>query len=114
MALVAAIGWRITAMAADLAARGARGRLVAVAGWAHWFIDSQGIAGDPAPWSLWMWIGVTGMATGGRGARLARQPGGGVAAVSLLAVLVCLLSAGYRPEPLGGVLPHGPGWRGTR
>ena len=59
--LVVAIGWRSR-----------RWRLIWVpvalavglilATWAHWFIDSQGLAGDPAPSSLWVWMGLTGVA----------------------------------------------------
>ena len=37
---------------------------LAVAAWAHWYIDSQGMAGDPAPDSLWIWTGLTGFALG--------------------------------------------------
>ena len=68
--LVAAIGWRSR-----------RWRLVwlpvalvvglAVAAWAHWYVDSQGMAGDPAPDSLWIWTGLTGFAARRRGAGLA-------------------------------------------
>ena len=60
VALVVAIGWRSR-----------RWRLVwlpvalavglILAAWAHWYIDSQGLAGDPAPSSLWIWVGLTGM-----------------------------------------------------
>ena len=64
-----------------------------LAAWAHWYIDSQGLAGDPAPSSLWIWVGLTGMALavaviGWRGSQWWRR------SVSLLAVLLCLLSAG--------------------
>jgi S-formylglutathione hydrolase FrmB len=64
-----------------------------VAAWAHWYTDSQGLAGDPAPPSLWVWVGLTGLASavavlGWRGTRWWRR------AVSVLAVLLCLLSAG--------------------
>ncbi|RDH78919.1 esterase family protein [Mycolicibacterium moriokaense] len=91
-ALVPAIGWRTR-----------RWRLlwlpialvvgVVVALWARWFIDSQGMAGDPAPRSLMVWIGVSGLAIavailGWRGAAWWRR------AVSILAIPLCLLSAG--------------------
>lgn len=36
---------------------------VAVAAAAYWFISSQGLAGDPAPAALWIWIALTGFAT---------------------------------------------------
>ena len=50
-----------------------------------------GVAGDPAPSALWIWIGLTGMAAGllvlgWRGARWWRR------GVSVLAVPLCLLS----------------------
>lgn len=92
IALVVAIGWRSR-----------RWRLiwlpvavvigVAVAGWAHWWIDSQGMAGDPAPRSLMVWIGLTGLAIavavlGWRHTAWWRR------GVSILAVPLCLLSAG--------------------
>ena len=92
VALVVAIGWRTR-----------RWRLVwlpvavavglILAAWTHWYVASQGLAGDPAPSSLWVWVGLTGLALavavlGWRGARWWRR------AVSLLAVPLCLLSAG--------------------
>ncbi|MBV9638943.1 MAG: esterase family protein, partial [Mycobacteriaceae bacterium] len=66
---------------------------VGVAVWAHWYLDSQGVADDPAPPALWIWIGLTGLGIavvllGWRAARWWRR------GTSLLAVLLCLLSAG--------------------
>jgi S-formylglutathione hydrolase FrmB len=60
---------------------------------AHWYVDSQGLAGDPAPSSLWIWVGLTGLAVavavlGWRSGRWWRR------GVSMMAVLLCLLSAG--------------------
>ena len=90
--LVVAIGWRTR-----------RWRLVwlpvaVVVGvilsvWTHWYVDSQGLAGDPAPSSLWIWVGLTGLAVavavlGWRNGRWWRRT------VSLVAVPLCLLSAG--------------------
>jgi hypothetical protein len=34
---------------------------VATAATAHWYIDSAGLADDPAPQALWIWIGLTGL-----------------------------------------------------
>ncbi|HVI20413.1 MAG TPA: hypothetical protein VM712_18685, partial [Gaiellales bacterium] len=87
--LVLAIGWRSrrwrlmwlpVALAVGLIA----------AAWTHWFIDSQGMAGDPAPPSLWIWVGLTGLAVavavlGWRSSRWRRR------IVSLVAVPLCLL-----------------------
>ncbi len=101
--LVVAIGWRSR-----------RWRLVwlpvaivvglILAAWAHWYIDSQGLAGDPAPSSLWMWVGLTGLALavavlGWRGSQWWRR------SVSLLAVPLCLLSAGVALNLWVGYFP---------
>jgi len=90
--LVLAIGWRsrrwrmIWLPVAALLGIGA-------AGGAHWYIASGGLADDPAPHQLWIWIALTGLAAGvlalgWRGARWWRR------VVSVLAVPLCLLSAG--------------------
>ena len=34
----------------------------ALAASAYWYVASQGLSGDPAPRSLWIWIGLTGLA----------------------------------------------------
>lgn len=92
---------------------------VGLAAWAHWYIGSVGVAGDAAPVSLWIWIGLTGVAAtvvllGWRGARWWRR------GAAVLAVPLCLLSAalavnlwvGYFPttstawsQLTGGALP---------
>jgi S-formylglutathione hydrolase FrmB len=101
--LVAAIGWRTrrwwliwlpVAMAVG----------VGVAALAHWYIDSQGMAGDPAPRSLMVWIGLTGLSgavavLGWRGIRWWRR------GVSVLAVPLCLLSAGVAVNLWVGYFP---------
>jgi hypothetical protein len=48
--------WRLLWLPIALAAG------VGTAAWAHWYVDSQGLAGDPAPPELWAWIGVAGLA----------------------------------------------------
>ncbi len=93
---------------------------VAAAVAAHWYVGSAGLAGDPPPPALWIWIGLGGLAAGvvgagWVGARWRRR------CVSVLAVPVCLLSAalalnawvGYFPtvhsawrELTAGPLPH--------
>jgi S-formylglutathione hydrolase FrmB len=65
---------------------------VAAASWAHWYVDSAGLAGDPAPRLLWIWVGLSGLAAavvvlGWRGARWWRR------GVALLAVPLCVLSS---------------------
>ncbi len=63
VALIGAIGWRSPrwrALWLPLAL--ACGAALAV--WAHSYIESVGVAGDPAPWTLWAWIGLTGCAVG--------------------------------------------------
>lgn len=100
--LVLAIGWRSR-----------RWRLVwlpvsvvvglAVAAWAHWWVDSQGMAGDPAPDSLWIWTGLSGFAIsalilGWKGIKWRR-----VAAIA--AVPLCLLGAGLALNNWVGYFP---------
>jgi S-formylglutathione hydrolase FrmB len=65
---------------------------VAAAVWTHSYVDSAGLAGDPAPRVLWIWVGLTGLAAGvllfgWRGSRWWRR------AVSVLAVPLCGLSS---------------------
>ena len=104
--LVLAIGWRSR-----------RWRLVwlpvaivvglILAAWTHWYIDSQGLAGDPAPSSLFVWVGLTGLALavavlGWRSSRWRRRT------VSLAAVPLCLLSAGVALNLWVGYFPTVP------
>ena len=76
--LVLAIGWRSRRwrlMWVPLAALVG----VGVAEWAHWFINSDGLADDPAPHQLWIWIALTGLAAGVL-VLAGAVPSGGVAA----------------------------------
>ncbi len=95
---------------ATLRRRGRR-RLLAAAGVgvvtalaAHWYIASQGLAGDPAPHSLWVWIGLTGFAAAAlvsgwhRGGRSRR-------AVALAAVPLCALCVALAADQWTGYLP---------
>lgn len=66
---------------------------VALTALTHWYINVEGLSGSPAPQSLWIWIGVTGLALvvlvlGWRGVGWWRR------SASVLAVLLCLMSAG--------------------
>jgi len=59
----------------------------------RWYVAARGLASEPAPRALWIWIALTGVATavlvlGWRSARRWRR------GASLLAVPLCLLSAG--------------------
>jgi S-formylglutathione hydrolase FrmB len=77
---------------------------VGTAAWAHWYIDLQGMADDPAPSTLWIWIGLTGLAIavvllGWQRARWWRR------GTSVLAVLLSLLSAGVALNLWVGYFP---------
>ena len=72
--------------------------------WAHWYIGSLGVAGDPAPPLLWIWIAATGLAVGvlilgWRGAQWWRR------AVTVLAVPMCVLSAALAVNLWVGYFP---------
>jgi S-formylglutathione hydrolase FrmB len=100
--LVAAIGWRSRRWRlVSLPAAAAVG--LALAAWAHWYVDSQGMAGDPAPDSVWIWTGLTGFAVGVAiwGWRTNRWRR--IAAVA--AVPLCLLSTGVALNTWVGYFP---------
>lgn len=70
----------------------------------HWNIESEGLAGDPAPPRLWVWIALTGLALGVAvlgwpSARWWRR------AVSLVAVPLCAISAGLMLNLWVGYFP---------
>ncbi|WP_280828086.1 alpha/beta hydrolase-fold protein [Mycobacterium sp. OTB74] len=77
---------------------------VIAAAWAIWFTNSQGLAGNPAPNSLWIWVGLTGLAVGvlllgWRGAPWWRR------GVAVLAVPLCLLGSGVALNNWVGYFP---------
>jgi S-formylglutathione hydrolase FrmB len=101
--LVLAVGWRTR-----------RWRLVglpviailgaALAAVVRWYIGRAGLAGDPAPARLWMWIALTGLAVGTavagwRGSRWRRR------ALSILAVPLSVLCAALSVNLWVGYLP---------
>jgi S-formylglutathione hydrolase FrmB len=101
--VIVAIGWRtrrwrlVWVPAAVLFGLG-------LAAWTHWYVDSQGMAGDPAPDGLWIWTGLTGFAIGvailgWRGSRWWRR------AATVAAVPLCLLSTGLALNTWVGYFP---------
>ena len=101
--LVGAIGWRSPRWRLLwLPVMVAGGVVLAV--WAHWYLGSLGVAGDPAPPLLWVWIAASGVAAGvvvlgWRGARWWRR-GAAMAAVGLCVLCVVLavnVWVGYLP-----------------
>jgi S-formylglutathione hydrolase FrmB len=101
--LVVAIGWRSRRWRLVwLPVAIVVGLILAV--WTHWYVASQGLAGDPAPSSLYAWVGLTGLALavavlGWRGSRWRRRT------ASLLAVPLCLLGAGVALNLWVGYFP---------
>ena len=85
-----------------LIAAGAFG--VAAAAAAHWYIASQGLAGDPAPQALWIWIALTGftaaaLVTRCRHRRWWRR------AAALAAVPLCVLCTALAVNQWTGYFP---------
>jgi S-formylglutathione hydrolase FrmB len=77
---------------------------VALAAAAYWYIDAQGLAGNPAPHTLWLWVGLSGVAAavlvaGWRGAKWWRR------GVSLGALPLCVLSAALSVNLWTGYFP---------
>ncbi|HEY2501171.1 MAG TPA: alpha/beta hydrolase-fold protein [Mycobacterium sp.] len=100
---VCAIGWRSRRWRLIWLPVMAIGGAV-LAGWGRWYIDSLGVAGDPPPPLLWIWIAAAGLALGvvvlgWRGARWWRRG----AAVS--AVLLCVLCAALAVNLWVGYFP---------
>ena len=116
IALVAAIGWRNRRWRYTWLPWAALCG-VAVTAATYWYIASEGLAGDPAPRGLWIWIGLSGAAAavliaGWRGAKWWRR---GVAVTSLPLCLLCAALAlnlwvGYFPtvETAWNQLTAGP------
>jgi S-formylglutathione hydrolase FrmB len=77
---------------------------VTVAVSAHWYVLAAGLSDTPSPLSLWIWIGVTGVALtvlllGWRGAHLWRR------GAALLAVPLCVISLGLSLNSWVGYTP---------
>ena len=76
----------------------------AVTGLSYWYITSLGVAGDPAPTTLWLWIALTGLAAGvflvgWRGIRWWRR------GVAVLSIPLCALCAGMALNGWVGYFP---------
>lgn len=103
VALVLAVGWRSRRWRLVwLPVAAAVG--VAVTCWAYWYIADDGLAGEPAPRTLWMWIALTGVAgavltLGWRSARWWHR------AASVTAVPLCLLSSALALNGWVGYFP---------
>ncbi len=98
-----AIGWRRRRWRswALLAALGVAGLVTALS---YWYITSLGVAGDPAPASLWLWIAMSGLAIavlllGWPGARWWRR------AMAVLLVPLCVLCAALALNGWVGYFP---------
>jgi S-formylglutathione hydrolase FrmB len=101
--LVLAVGWRTRRWRlVGLPAIVALGVALAVV--ARWYIRHAGLAGDPAPPVLWIWIALTGLAVGAavagwRGSRWTRR------ALSILAVPLSVLCSALSVNLWVGYLP---------
>jgi S-formylglutathione hydrolase FrmB len=101
--LVRAIGWRSRRWAIlVLPMLAAVGVAAAVA--AHWGVVSLGVASEPAPWHLWLWVTLTGLAAANlvarwRGDRWSRRN------VCAFATSLCLLSVGLTVNGWIGYVP---------
>lgn len=101
--LLAALGWRSTRWRLLwLPLAGLIG--VSAAAAAHWFVAANGMASDPAPRQLWVWIALTGLSLGAlvfgwRGARWWRR------GASIIAVPLCLLSTALAVNVWVGYFP---------
>ncbi|OBG57369.1 MULTISPECIES: alpha/beta hydrolase family protein [unclassified Mycobacterium] len=77
---------------------------VATTALAYWYITSLGVAGDPAPTTLWLWIAATGLAAavflvGWPGARWWRR------GVAVLSIPLCALCASLALNSWVGYFP---------
>jgi len=101
--LVCAIGWRSPRWRALWLPVGVVSGL-AVAVWAHWYLGSLEVAGDPSPPLLWVWIAAAGVAAGvvvlgWRGARWWRR------GTALVALVLCVLCISLTVNTWVGYLP---------
>lgn len=100
---VAAAGWRRRRWR-GWALPAALGAAAAVTALSYWYITALGVAGDPAPVTLWLWIAMSGLAVavlvlGWPGARWWRRT------VALLSVPLCALCAALALNSWVGYFP---------
>jgi S-formylglutathione hydrolase FrmB len=103
IAVVFAVGWRRRRWR-TWALPVALGAAVSVTALSHWYITSIGLAGDPAPKSLWLWIAMSGLAAavlllGWPGARWWRR------ALAVVSVPLCALCASLSLNGWVGYFP---------
>lgn len=107
--LIAALGWRTRRWRRiwlPVAAFGGFG----LGAWAHWYVGSAGLAGEPAPVALWLWIAAIGLSAvvaiaGWRGSAWSQR------VLAVLAVPAALLSAALVLNLWVGYLPTlGAAW----
>ena len=101
--LVVAVGWRTRRWRLRWVPLSLAVGAVAV-GAVYWFIGYQGLADDPAPIVLWLWIGLTGAAVavavaGWRGTRWWRR------GASLIAIPLCASCVALGVDAWTGYLP---------
>ncbi len=107
--LIAALGWRTRRWQRSWLPVAAFGGL-ALGVWAHWYVGSAGLAGEPAPVALWLWIAAIGLSAvvaiaGWRGSVWRQR------ALAVLAVPAALLSAALVLNVWVGYLPTvGAAW----
>lgn len=100
---VAAAGWRRRRWR-GWALPAALGAAAAVTALSYWYITALGVAGDPAPVTLWLWIAMSGLAVavlvlGWPGARWWRRT------LALLSVPLCALCAALALNSWVGYFP---------
>lgn len=103
LALIRAVGWRSRRWTSvTLPALAVFGAMTAVS--ARWFFGTLGVASEPAPWQLWLWVAMTGFAAGTvvvgwRGDGWSRRN------LCVFATSMCLLSTGLTINGWIGYFP---------
>ena len=77
---------------------------VVLAAAVHWYVGSAGITGEPAPWSMWVWVALSGVAVGIAALGWVGAPPWR-RAMSLLAVPLCALACALVLDGWVGYFP---------